>query len=146
MKIRKLSVDDYEEIYELWLSTPGMGLNNIDDSKTGVEKYLKRNPTTCFVAETSGKIVGTILAGHDGKRAFIYHLSVSVDKRNEGIGSALLDAAVEALRQEGVSKVALVVFAKNEIGNAFWEHEGFHAREDLVYREMTLLELQKIRP
>ena len=50
MNIRKLSIDDYEEIFELWMSTPGMGLNNIDDSKTGVERYLRRNPNTCFAA------------------------------------------------------------------------------------------------
>lgn len=50
MKIRTMSIDDYEKIYNLWINTPGMGLNNIDDSKEGINKFLKRNPTTCFVA------------------------------------------------------------------------------------------------
>jgi hypothetical protein len=36
----------------------------MDDSKTGIDKYLKRNPNTCFVAIASGKIVGVILSGH----------------------------------------------------------------------------------
>ncbi len=146
MNIRKLSIDDYEEIFELWMSTPGMGLNNIDDSKTGVERYLRRNPNTCFAAEICGEISGTILSGHDGIRGFIYHLAVSVSKQNEGIGSALLDAALEALREEGVSRVALVVFEKNEIGNAFWERKGFHVRDDLVYRDITLVEIKRIKP
>lgn len=144
MKIRKLSIDDYEEIYNLFMSTPGMGLNNLDDSKIGVEKYLKRNPNTCFVAETGRRITGVILSGHDGRRGYIYHEAVSIDYRNKGIGSALVDFALKALRDEGISKVALVVFERNEIGNAFWEHKGFYAREDLIYRNKALIELQRI--
>jgi len=38
MKIRKLPADDYEELYNLWFTTPGMGLNGTDDSKAGIEK------------------------------------------------------------------------------------------------------------
>lgn len=50
MQICKMTIDDYDEVYELWLNTPGMGLNDMDDSKEGIEKYMKRNPNTCFVA------------------------------------------------------------------------------------------------
>lgn len=140
MKIRKLIIDDYEKIYDLWISTPGMGLNDIDDSKAGIEKYLKRNPNTCFVAEMSERIIGVILSGHDGRRGYIYHMAVSIDYRNKGIGSTLVDTALKALREEGISKVALVAFEQNEIGNSFWEHKGFSAREDLIYRNKALIE------
>ncbi len=51
MNIRKMTVADYESVYDLWLKTPGMGLNNLDDSRQGIEKYLQRNPETCFVKE-----------------------------------------------------------------------------------------------
>lgn len=64
---------DYDEIYHLWLNTPGMWLNSTDDSRAGIEKYIKRNPTSCFVAEANGKIVGVIMAGHDGRRGYIHH-------------------------------------------------------------------------
>jgi len=139
MEIRKMSIDDYEEVYKLWISTPGMGLNDIDDSKAGIEKYLKRNPNTCFVVEISGKIVGVILAGHDGRRGFIYHTAVSEEYRNRGICSLLTDNAIKALRAEGIIKAALVVFETNEIGNEFWEHKGFIERKDLKYRNKTLI-------
>jgi ribosomal protein S18 acetylase RimI-like enzyme len=137
MKIRNISLDDYEEIYRLWLSTPGMGLNDTDD-------YLKRNPNTCFVAETRGRIIGVILSGHDGRRGYIHHAAVSMENRNKGIGSALVDSALEALRDEGISKVALVIFENNEIGNTFWENKGFSVREDLVYRNKALTEMKRI--
>ncbi len=144
MEIRKLTINDYEEIYDLWMSTPGMGLNDIDDSKAGIEKYLKRNPDTCFVAVMYGKIVGVILSGHDGRRGYIYHTAVSIASRNRGIGSALVDAALKALKDKGIHKVALVVFERNEIGNTFWEQKGFSTRGDLNYKNKALKELNRI--
>ena len=66
MTIRLMTPADYPACYDLWLRTPGMGLNSIDDSAEGIGRYLKRNPGTCFVAEEEGRIVGVILAGHDG--------------------------------------------------------------------------------
>ncbi len=144
MEIRKLTINDYEEIYELWMSTPGMGLNDIDDSKSGIDKYLKRNPNTCFVALVSGKIAGVILSGHDGRRGYIHHTAVSIADRNKGIGSALIDTALKALKGEGIHKVALVVFKNNGIGNTFWERKGFNTREDLNYRNKALTDLKRI--
>ena len=97
-------------------------------------KYLKRNPTTSFVAEDNGRIVGTILAGHDGRRGIFHHVVVLPEYRNKGIGKMLADNAMDALKKEGVTKVLLVVFKDNDNGNSFWEHIGFTARNDLVYR------------
>ena len=68
MNIRKLTIADYDKVYALWLSCKGMGLNNLDDSRNGIERFLKRNPETCFVAENSGEVIGVIIAGNDGRR------------------------------------------------------------------------------
>lgn len=143
-QIRNMTIDDYEKVYDLWISTPGMGLNDLDDSRAGIEKYLKRNPGTCFVAENGSKIVGVILAGNDGRRGFIHHTAVRVEYRKQGIGKRLVDAALDALEQEGIHKVALVVFKRNELGDTFWEKQGFSVREDLNYRNRALTELKRI--
>jgi ribosomal protein S18 acetylase RimI-like enzyme len=95
------------------------------------------------VAEENG-IVGVILVGNDGRRGYIYHTAVHPDCRHRGIGSALLERALDALRTIGIRKCALVVFARNTDGNAFWEHRGFTVREDLVYRNLTLTEMERI--
>ncbi len=76
MEIRKMIIDDYDEIYNLWMSCEGMGLNNLDDSRNGIDMFLKRNPDTCFVAENGNKIVGVIMVGNDGRRGYIYHTAV----------------------------------------------------------------------
>lgn len=143
-QIRLFTADDYDAAYRLWVSTPGMGLNTTDDSRQGILRYLARNPTTCFVAEREDAITGTILAGHDGRRGMIYHLAVDPNERRAGIGTKLVQHALDALRAEGIHKVALVVFAGNERGNAFWERLGFTQRDDLTYRNKRLSELTRI--
>lgn len=143
MIIRKMILEDYNKVYALWMSCKGMGLNNLDDSKEGIEKFLKRNPDTCLVAEDK-EIVGVIMAGSDGRRGYIYHTAVHPDYRQHGIGSKLVDEAMHALKQIGINKVALVVFDKNQSGNAFWERQGFTVREDLVYRNKTISEMKRI--
>jgi ribosomal protein S18 acetylase RimI-like enzyme len=144
MKIRPMTAGDYEAVYALWLSTPGMGLNTTDDSREGIEKYLRRNPTTCFVAEEGAEVVGAILAGHDGRRGYIHHTAVKEALRGQGIGSALVEAAMGALKAEGILKVALVVFSRNENGNRFWAQRGFERRDDLVYRNRAIGHLTRI--
>ena len=144
MDIRKMTMEDYEKVYDLWMCCTGMGLNNVDDSKEGICKFLKRNPDTCFVAEDSGKIKGVILTGNDGRRGYIYHTSVSLENRSQGIGTKLVQQALDALKQEGINKVALVVFSRNTLGNRFWEKQGFTAREDIIYRNKALVEMVRI--
>jgi len=113
----------------------------VDDSREGIGRYLKRNPHTCFAAWEEDTLVGVILAGHDGRRGFLHHTAVHPLFRGRGIGTALVEAALEALKKEDITKVALVVFARNLEGNAFWEKLGFNAREDLVYRNRALVEM-----
>ena len=144
MNIRLMSIDDYEKVYELWMSCVGMGLNNLDDSKEGIDKFLQRNPDTCFVAEADNRIVGVIIVGNDGRRGYIYHTAVNPQYRKKGIAKSLVEAAMTALQNNGINKVALVVFDRNEIGNDFWENMGFTVRDDLIYRNKALAEIVRI--
>lgn len=144
MIVRKMLISDYKAIYELWLSCKGMGLNDVDDSEEGIVRFLDRNPDTCFVAEKDGRLAGVVMAGNDGRRGYIYHTAVHPDCRKQGIGSSLVDTALNALKQIGVSKVALVVFEHNQGGNDFWEKQGFTVRTDLTYRNKSLVEMIRI--
>lgn len=103
-----------------------------------------RNPNTCFVAEKEANIIGVIMSGHDGRRGYIHHMAVETSERNQGIGKSLLQYAMKALKNEGINKVALVVFAKNKTGNSFWNKNGFSVREDLIYRNKNINELTRI--
>lgn len=138
MEIVEMKISNYKDIFILWTSTPGMGLRNLDDSKEGIDKFLRRNPTTNFIAEEDGKIVGSILCGHDGRRGYVYHTAVDMRYRGKGIGKKLVNSVINALKREGINKAALVVFTNNEVGNGFWRSMGWEKREDLNYYNLSI--------
>ncbi|MCI8635428.1 MAG: GNAT family N-acetyltransferase [Eubacterium sp.] len=139
-KIREMQMEDYANVYRLWMGIKGFGIRSIDDSKEGVERFLRRNPTTSIVAETDRGIVGAILCGHDGRRGCFYHVCVEEGYRKHGIGKAMAVAAMKALQVERINKVCLIAFADNEVGNQFWKSVGWTFRQDLNYYDFTLNE------
>lgn len=129
-----MELSDYDQVYELWTKTPGIGLNEYDDSKDGISRYLKRNPKSSFVAKKNNKVIGVILSGHDGRRGLIHHMCVDESFQGKGIGNTLLKMALDSLKNEGIVKVIAIVFKDNELGNTYWEKKRFDLREDLNYR------------
>ena len=136
--VRVMTMEDYGQVRELWNSIKGFGIRSVDDSREGVERFLKRNPATSVVAIEDGRVVGAILCGHDGRRGCLYHVCVHKDYRMRGIGKSMVVFAMEALKEEQINKVSLIAFTQNDIGNAFWKEIGWTKREDLNYYEFTL--------
>jgi len=130
--------EDYEGVHALWLSIKGFSIRSIDDSREGVERFLRRNPDTSIVAEDNGEIIGAILCGHDGRRATFYHVCVREDRRKQGVGKAMVIMAMNALKKEKINKVALIAFTRNDVGNAFWKSIGWKQRTDLNYYDFVL--------
>jgi ribosomal protein S18 acetylase RimI-like enzyme len=139
-EIRVMTEDDYDAVYSLWMTIHGFGIRSIDDSREGISRFLRRNPTTSMVAITSGRLVGAILCGHDGRRGCFYHVCVAEGFRNHGIGKAMAVACMRALQAENINKVNLIAFKSNEVGNTFWKGAGWTFREDLNYYDFTLNE------
>lgn len=137
---KTVTIDDYDAIYELWISTEQSkrALNPVDDSREGIERYLKRNPNTCFAALKDGKIIGVILTGHDGRRAIVHHMCVHKDYRRMGIAAHLVSLAEKALKEEGIQKIFGLVFKDNDNANEFWEKQGYSLRTNLNYRNKSL--------
>jgi len=144
MEYRLMTPEDHRAAYALWLATPGMGLKDLDDGYEGFARFLHRNPNTCFAALDGGQLVGTLLAGHDGRRGAFHHLAVAQSHRRRGIATRLVALAMDALEQEGIHKINLVVFARNATGNAFWEARGFALREDICIRDKSIHEMKRI--
>ena len=138
--IRKMQITDYEEAFALWNNAKGMGLRSLDDSESGISRFLNRNPNTSFVVEIESHIAGVILGGHDGRRGYIYHAVVAEPYRKNGIGKLMVNTLLQAFTEEGINKVALVTFRSNLVGNTFWNSMGFEERPDLVYRNKSVNE------
>lgn len=129
--IRPARPEDCPAMIALWLHTEGMGLRKLDDSPAGITRFLERNPGCSFVALAGADLAGVILCGHDGRRGYIYHAAVAKAYRRRGVASALVQAAQEALRREGITRITLDAFRDNAAGAAFWERQGWE-RKDLL--------------
>ncbi len=132
MKIRPFLMEDYPLAYDLWSRTPGMGLS-ASDSEDNIRRFLERNPGLSFVAEdNTGGVQGTVLAGHDGRRGFLYHLAVSAVCRGQGTGRQLVQAALEALGRQNIMKCHIMVLENNELGQTFWSGQGWLRRGNIL--------------
>ena len=140
IKIRAMKIEDFDQVHALWMKISGFGIRSIDDSREGVERFLKRNPKCSVVAEKDGQIIGSILCGHDGRRGCLYHVCVHPDYRKRGIGKSMVVFAMQALKKDQINKVCLIAFTQNDLGNAFWKEIGWTRREDLNYYDFTLNE------
>src|SRR5690606_29848318 len=101
------------------------------DSREGIARYLARNPGLSFVAVQHGRIVGTVMAGHDGKRGYLQHLLVLEALRNRGIGRALVSRSLEGLKRDGILKSHLMILVDNQPGRSFWSRLGWQQRDDV---------------
>jgi putative acetyltransferase len=129
--IREMSIDDYEEVFNLWSITEGIGLND-SDTRDNIEVFLQRNAGLSVVAESDdGKIVGALLCGHDGRRGYFHHLAVSSVFRGNGVGKSLVIECLQKLKAAGIPKCHLFAFTDNIAGIGFWRHFGFNGRDNL---------------
>ena len=133
MIYRNMLISDYDSVIALWRDCDGVSLRDAD-SRDGIEKYLLRNPALSFVAFDGVDIVGTIMAGHDGKRGYIQHLAVANAVRKQGIASNLVELCLAALKSQGIEKSHVHVLDDNEPGRQFWSARGwFHRAEIAMY-------------
>ena len=138
VQIREMQLEDYGQVHALWMTIHGFGIRSIDDSREGVSRFLKRNPHTSVVAQCQGRVIGSILCGHDGRRGCLYHVCVNPEYRRRGIGKAMVVFCMDALKAEQINKVSLIAFTQNDVGNAFWHSVGWKQREDLNYYDFVL--------
>lgn len=126
--LRPMVEADLDHARTLWASSEGVELAE-GDSVAELSGYLRRNPGASQVAVQDGVLVGALLAGHDGRRGLIYHLAVGRDHRGLGIGRALVDRALGALRDQGVRRALILVARDNETGRTFWRRGGWDSLE-----------------
>ena len=137
LNIRPMTIGDYEEVRALWMTIRGFGIRALDDSREDIERFILRNPTTSVVARMNGKIVGSILCGSDGRQGSLYHVCVAKEYRRRRIGTQMVGWCMHQLRALGINKVALIAFADNDVGNAFWRQIGWK-KCDVNYSEFIL--------
>ncbi len=135
--VRVFRIEDYDGVVALWRRTKGVGLNE-SDTRRAIAAYLRRNPRMSFVAERDDRIIGAVLCGHDGRRGYLHHLAVSKRYRKRGLGRHLVDACLAKLRQVGIRRCNIFIFANNAAGMKFWAHTGWKLRTELRLMQIRL--------
>ena len=130
MNIRPMTVDDYDEVFAMWQITSKRALSKADE-RDQIARYLKRNEGMSQVAVIDGKIVGTVLAGHDGRRGFIHHMAVLPQYRRRHIGHQLAERAIACIAADGIDKTHIFCYQNNETGQDFWRDFGCEKRDDV---------------
>jgi ribosomal protein S18 acetylase RimI-like enzyme len=90
-----------------------------------IEKKVAIDDGLFFVAIKGDVVVGTVMAGYDGHRGWIYSVAVSPSHRREGVGSRLVSFAERALTAQGCLKINLQIMDGNESVAAFYSSLGF---------------------
>jgi len=137
VEIRIMKSHDYSDAVDLWRSLPGLGLSSADEH-TAIDRFLKINPETCFVALDEGKIIGTVLGGSDGRRGYLYHLAVHKDYRRIGLGRQLSEKCLASFKSQGLKKCHIFVISNNAEGLRFWERLGWLLRKDIFVMSKDL--------
>ena len=127
--IRRMTLADHRRAYKIWKKSKGICVV-AEDSRGGIALYLSRNRGLCFVATIDGRVVGTVLCGHDGRRGILRHLAIVPAFRNRGTGSALAARCLVALSKQGIRKCNLYVMRDNPSGMQFWERMGYRMLDD----------------
>ncbi len=128
--IREMTIEDYDEIFALWQITTKRALSDAD-SRENIERYLSHNKGMSLVGVKDGKIIATVLAGHDGRRGFIHHMAVSPGYRRKGIGRVLAREADKRIKAAGIHKTHIFCYKNNTLGQPFWKALGLKKREDI---------------
>lgn len=127
---RAFEVGDAEQVTTLWRTVFADDPPHNEPSAV-LSSKLSMGDGLLFVAELKGDIVGAIMAGYDGHRGWLYTLAVLPGYRRRGVGQALVNTAIEALRKLGCIKVNLQIRAGNHAVTAFYRSLGF-AVEDRI--------------
>ena len=126
-----MKTEDYDKVFEMWQITTKRALSSADERES-IARYLARNPGMSQIALDGDRVIGTVLAGHDGRRGFIHHMAVHPDYRRHHIGRALASTALKRIAADGIKKTHIFCYRDNSLGQNFWKSLGFEQRDDII--------------
>lgn len=123
LRIRPYAPADADEVVQLWRDCDLVRPQN--DPLKDIQRKMAFQPGLFFVAESAGRIIGTVMAGYEGHRGWINYLATAPSRQRQGIGRQLMETAEAALRELGCAKINLQVRATNQTVLTFYETLGF---------------------
>jgi len=133
LTIRPFNIDDYENVVALWQQA-GLPCRPAGrDSRKSIEKEILQDTCYFFVAETGGRIIGTILGTQDGRKGWINRLAVDKDFRRRKTAQILLNTVEKQFKMDGLEVYACLIEAQNDTSMKFFEKSGYYKSPGIVY-------------
>jgi ribosomal protein S18 acetylase RimI-like enzyme len=132
LSIRCFDAADTDDVIALWVQAfPEYGDTSRPQRNPhlSIRNKLSTQPELFFVAVNDGRVVGTVMAGYDGHRGWMYSLAVDIACRRHGIGTSLVQHAEAALAARGCPKVNLQVLSAKVDVRGFYEALGYRVDE-----------------
>ena len=139
IQFRPFHPNDTQQTVALWQAC---GLTRPwNDPHKDIERKLQQEPELFIVAESEGQLVGSVMAGYDGHRGWIYYLSVLPQCQSQGVGKRLVQQAEQRLLDKGCPKIQLMIRSDNSSVQAFYETLGYEAGEVVVLGKRLIEDL-----
>jgi ribosomal protein S18 acetylase RimI-like enzyme len=131
LSIAPIEDADVADVIALWQAC---GLTRPwNDPQADVALARRRPNSTVLIGRDADAIVATAMVGHDGHRGWVYYVAVDPDRRAQGLGRTIMNAAEDWLRQAGIAKLQLLVRRSNAKAGAFYQSLGYTEAETIVF-------------
>jgi ribosomal protein S18 acetylase RimI-like enzyme len=135
LKVREFCIEDYDRVMELW-AEGGLPLKPQGrDSRENIARQVKRPNVLFLVAEEreGDRVIGTVMATHDGRKGWINRLAVDAALRKRGIGARLVREAERRLEALGMDILACLIEDDNAVSMAVFEKLGYKKHPEIIY-------------
>lgn len=133
VEIRAFRPDDYDAVLDLWKVCGLPCKPNGRDSREKILKEITRETATFLVAISGEKLIGTVLATHDGRKGWINRLAVAPEFRRRQLAQRLLGEAEKALYDRGLEIIACLIEEDNQGSMSFFQKAGYDKHTDIIY-------------
>ena len=131
LSIAPVADTDIAEVVALWQAC---GLTRPwNDPEADIALARRRPNSTVLIGRDGNAIVATAMVGHDGHRGWVYYVAVDPERRAQGHGRTIMNAAEDWLRQAGIAKLQLLVRRTNAKAGAFYQSLGYAEAETIVF-------------
>ena len=134
-----------DQVFSLWKEVFGYETSH-NSPDIVIDKKVEFNDGLFFVAVDNDNVIGTVMAGYDGHRGWIYSIAVSPAYRKKGLGSALLSFAEERLSKKGCMKINLQIMEGNEPVEAFYHSNGYKTEKRISMGKRILQNIKNSEP
>ncbi len=133
MTVRKFRLEDYDQVMELW-QLCGLPLKPRGrDNREEISRQLEKPQVIFLVAEAGDRVVGTVLATHDGRKGWINRLAVDPAYRRRGLAQMLVRLAEEELEKAGLKMFAALIEEDNQASIRLFEKLGYEFHPEIKY-------------